>query len=291
VLYTRGRALVDWNGVAIPVQDGSYAYEGGETVTLEPDAMGLLRLSDGSSVFICPGATARLRNTAGGAVELELIRGSSRFAFPRDRRFLVRANAALLGPSDLRPESRGEPYFVGEARAHEEGTCVLCALKNDISLALERAPERREHAQAGTVAEIRPQDATGDGFVVGRTPIPDEAMALIRAASAGDGAGGQYLCRCDELYRYARERGSRVAAQDQANQPPGTRPQVPDAVPEILPPDAPPLALAEPGPPDPFDPNLLPPPAAGEPGDAVVTVAPPAVPGGGTGGGGVASPS
>ena len=29
VLYTRGTVLVDWNGVKIPVEDGSYAYLGG----------------------------------------------------------------------------------------------------------------------------------------------------------------------------------------------------------------------------------------------------------------------
>ena len=291
VLYTRGRATVDWNGVSIPVQDGSYAYEGGESIGVSGDGMGLLRLSDGSSVFLCGGSRARLSRAEDGRPVLEILKGASRFVFRRAQAFQVRAGETVVEPSSIRPESTEEEFFVGEAKAYEDGGCLLCALKNDLSLALERAPDTRAQVPAGNIARLEPEPGPDGALRVGMDPIPGKAMSLIRAASAGDGAGAQYLCRCDELEEFLRERGAQVAEGDPDTPLPETEPRVPESMPEILPPDAPPLALAEPGPPDPFDPNVLPPPAAGEPFSPVITVAPPATPGGRNGGGGIASRS
>jgi hypothetical protein len=65
-LYTTGPAQVDWNGVRIPVEDSSYAYAGGELISTPPGAMGILRLGDNGTVFICPGSQVRLSREPSG---------------------------------------------------------------------------------------------------------------------------------------------------------------------------------------------------------------------------------
>ena len=94
---------------------------------------------------------------------------------------------------------------------------------------------------------------------------------------AGLLGGGDYLCRADELAQALR----------QNRQAPIASPI--DLPPFLTPPGAPPLALATPDADDTFDPNALPPPAAG-PADPGVVVPAPSVPVSGAGGGAIATP-
>ena len=270
ILYTRGLASVDWNGVEIPVENGTYAYVGGETVTVGPDAMGVLRLADGSSVFLCPGSRARLEIDADGTFALSVLSGTSRFAFQPGRPFEVDAGGVLIGAQ----QGPSTDLLIGEVEVPEEGGCVLCGLGGTLTVA--GAPP----APAGRIVRV----AADGGASVG--DIPAAFAAILDAGQLQGGAGDlPFLCRCREIDRYAEGQGE---PQPGAVVPPeGVA--VPSA-PPVEPPGLPALALAEPGPPDPFDPNLLPPPAAG-PGTTTVTVPPPLIPTGGSGGGGSASPS
>jgi hypothetical protein len=81
VLYTRGTAQVDWNGEKISVADGSYAYLGGEVVSNGPGDMGVLRLDENNSVYMCPGSRMSVDRTDGGGYRIKIFQGGGRFAF------------------------------------------------------------------------------------------------------------------------------------------------------------------------------------------------------------------
>ena len=102
--------------------------------------------------------------------------------------------------------------------------------------------------------------------------------AAITASLDNALTGGDYLCRTVEL--------AQIARQGRVTNPVG---QLADVPPFLVPPGAPPLALASPQAQDIFDPNALPAPAAG-PGAPVVTVPVPAAPTSGGGGGTLATP-
>jgi hypothetical protein len=286
VLYTRGTATVSWNGVQIPVKDGSYAYVGGESVRMQPDAMGVLRLPDGSGVVLCPGASASLSRDSTGGYELVVDQGSARFTFASKARFSVLANGTVVEPAPGR-EPDGGPVE-GEVSARSDGGCLVCELESRIRIAIAGgAATVPPQEQPGRVVMVTP-GAAGAPPQISSTPIPAALLGQLRTASQDEPAA--FLCRCEELIRDPQRE-----ARQEPLPGPGSRVD-PAADPErllppVAPPDAPPLALAEPGPPNPFDPNVLPPPAAGEPLSPVVTVAPPAVPFTGTGGsGGVTAP-
>ncbi len=274
MLYTRGLATVDWNGVGIPVENGAYAYLGGETIAVGPEAMGVLRLADGSSVFLCPDSRARLEIDAGGTVALTVMSGTSRFVFQPGRAFEVDAGGVLIDA----PAGPTSQVLVGEVEVPEDGGCVLCGLGGTLNVAGATA------APAGKIVRVGPG---GDASV---TDIPGAfAAAFGPDNQALAGAGDlPFLCRCREIERYADGQGA-PAQPGAPVVPPDGALGVP-ATPPVEPPGLPALALAQPGAPDPFDPNLLPPPAAG-PAATPFTVPPPLVPTGGSGGGGSTSPS
>ncbi len=310
VLYTKGKAMIDWNGTRIPLQNGSYAYVGGEIIEMAPDAIGLLKLADGSNVFICPGSKVRLSRNADGEYSLNLISGSSRFSFRADKDFQVTVNDVVMS-SALPVQAAGPGDFVtAEVKARQKGGCIICGLKSSLKVT---TPTRggggkESKAPAGEILDITLDPAAS--FV--NNTIPADIMSGLRTAANGSGQSSAYLCRCQEIQKYAKDlavASSAIAkaqaqeaaalaeaeAQAAAPAPAETIAEAsapaPEPAPPVAPPDAPPLALAVPGAPDPFDPNVLPPPAAGEPDAPVLVVAPPVIPTTGSGGGLPASPS
>ncbi len=291
VLYTRGTATVTWNGVSFPVRDGSYAYSGGERIAVGPQAIGLLRLADGSTVILCSGAEAVLTRGDGGAWRLELTRGSSRFAFRAGSVFSVRAGATEIRPW-VRDPAAG--VFEGEVKRYADGGCLVCELRRGVTVVAGRASDSGAGVPPGRVLEVTPPapGSSADAYRVSSTPIPQPLMLAALGPGGADGEpAGAYLCRCEDLKRGLERpedaEPALVTAEPEAPAPQVVTEGTAEIVPPVAPPDAPPVALAEPGPPDPFDPNVLPPPAAGEPAEPSVVVAPPAVPRAGGGGGGV----
>jgi|GEM_PF-2537019 len=311
VLYTKGRAMVDWNGVRIPLQNGSYAYVGGEIIQMAPDAIGLLKLADGGSVYVCPGSKVRLSRIANGQYSLSLVSGSSRFRFPADKAFQVKVNDVVItGGGDSQASATGN-FASAEIHAKQKSGCIICALKSNLKVTTPGAAGggSESGSAAGGILDVTTDHATQTASYE-KTPIPMEIMSGLTMAG-GAGPGKAYLCRCQEIQRYARDlaRARTAIAQSEARQEQATaQPQetpattpvkpiaeasvaLPEPAPPVAPPEAPPLALAIPGAPDPFDPNVLPPPAAGEANEPILVVAPAVVPVAGSGGGLDASPS
>ncbi len=324
VLYTKGKAMVDWNGARIPVENGSYAYVGGEIIEMAPDAIGVLKLADGGSVHICPGARVRLSRSSSGEFYLNINRGASRFKFRADKAFEVKVNDVVM-TSAVSPQSAGPNDFVtAEVHAKQKSGCIVCGLKSNLKVTSlgKDGNENSTTSPAGELLDVNTGTGNQASSLV-KTPIPADIMSGMTPASAGGtGQGNAYLCRCQEIQQYAKDlaEANRAIAQAITEAPPKTAPteQVvdttapptgpvveppsdqsiaeaaippPATAPPVAPPIAPPLALAVPGAPDPFDPNVLPPPAAGEPDEPILVVAPPVIPVAGSGGGLPASPS
>jgi len=294
VLYTDGSAKVSWNGREFALENGSYAYIGGEIVQMGPRSIGLLQLGDGSEIYACGGSSISISRTDSGAYALDITRGSSRFVFEADTDFRVRANNAQVSPPSA-VAAAGGVMFEGEVQARADGGARVCVLSRNLQVSAFGARNASAPIDASMAEAASPQPGAGvariievapakAGAKISTTPIPAAAMP----ASLGVGAtpDSAFLCRCRDLKEKldGLAEAQRVAATAPADARATTAPPV-------APPEAPPVVLAVPGIPDPFDPNVLPPPAAGVPAEPVVVVAPPAVPISGSGGGTVASPS
>lgn len=301
VLYTTGSATVSWNGRDFAVNNGSYAYVGGESIQMAPNSIGLLQLSNGSSVYACAGSSLSITRADSGAYRLDIGRGSSRFSFKPGTDFKVRANDTQIAPT----ASVGGEEREGEVLARANGGALVCELSEGLKVSTAGADVAPSSAFSGLgrITEVVPTQA---GVTTTTTPIP--ATAIAASANSSGASGPVFLCQCEDLKRQLDEFVAPQIADGQAGE---VEPQADSTVseagpaeatadtsetvaPPVVPPDAPPVTLAEPGIPDPFDPfdpNVLPPPAAGEPTGPVVVVAPPAVPSSGSGGGGIASPS
>ncbi len=322
-LYTNGAVKVDWNGIRMPVENTTYVYTGGEVVDTAPDAMGILKLDDGGSIFICPNSRLRLSRDSSGVILLEVLRGGGRFVFDNDERFVVRVNDAMLTSAPKTADETLKPQrpYTGEAETAQGGGCVLCNLSSNLTVSVEdRGSKRSRQISAGEVVSVRGRGERLDGqadadelFSVMR--LPEHLFASIRASLNSNGARGiGYLCKCGALRDYAADAGSRQArgagigsegelafsttlasADDGAGDPFGDAApsfgDLPDDQPAVEPPPVPGVTVADAAEPDPFLPGLL--PAAGEPSDSqpVVVLPPPLVPGSGSGGGGVVSGS
>ncbi len=288
VLYTKGKALINWNGTQIPLQNGRYTYLGGEIIQMAPDAIGLLKLADGSSVHVCPGAKVRLSRNTDSQYSLGVMQGTSRFSFRADKDFEVRVNDVVMTSGLPAQTAVAGDFVTAEVQAKPESGCIICGLKRNLKITTPAPGGVRQDftSSAGQVLDIGTIKDTKT-TVLEKTPIPSQIISGLTPVAGNTGPANAYLCRCQEVQRYAKElaRVQELAA--------GTEAPVsaPDLAPPVAPPQAPPLALAEPSAPDPFDPNVLPPPAAGEAEEPVLVVAPPVVPVAGSGGGLPASPS
>ena len=297
VLYASGKATVNWNGVDLQIEDGSYAYLGGETITTEPGSMAILKLAGGDLIYLCPQSILTVQRTPEGRYSMELAQGTTRFVIASGTPFEIHANETVLRPS---VDSDPSKAFIGEIKAHKDSGCLVCNLQNTVEV---EAVDRGTAVGAGQFVDVAP-DVTELGVELGSSggstagsgeiaepaalgalnasEIPADVFSTIQAgfaAAAGAGGSTEYLCRCEDLKRYA-EGGATQVAEGEAvptEQPPAPPPEV---APPVSPPDAPALALAVPGAPT-FDPNVLPPPAAGPVPVSTLSVSPPVVPGGG----------
>ena len=288
VLYTSGKATINWNGVSLPIENGSYAYVGGEAITTEPESMAILQLAGGDLIYLCPESTLTVERTPDGRYAMHLAQGTSRFVISSGTPFEIHANETVLKPGEGSDPDRA---YVGEIKAHQDSGCLVCNLQNSVQV---EAVDLDAVAVAGQFIDVRPAvaepgsetvpEAATAPLELDASQIPPDLFGAIQASfAAAGGAGGstEYLCRCQDLKRYADGVGVQVAEAEPSPdaQPPAPAPEV---APPVAPPDAPALALAEPGVPT-LDPNVLPPPAAGLP-VSTLSVAPPSVPAGGTGG-------
>ena len=120
-LYTSGKATVNWNGIIIPVENGTYGYVGNEIITIAPDGMGILQV-DGGTIFLCPNSVARISRKADGSYDYQILSGLNRFAFDADTPFEIRVNELTLTPNKLQ-QDRGDKtaqtdQYIGEVKAN-----------------------------------------------------------------------------------------------------------------------------------------------------------------------------
>jgi len=310
-LYTSGRVIVDWNAIQIPVENSTYPYAGGELISTTARAMGILRLGDRGTIFICSGSQVRLSREPSGRYSLDVLKGSSRFVFDSQTPFQVRANETVITPDEGVGGTGGGPEklaYSGEVEARPDGGCELCDLRGSLDVTTSDPATGRASilVMAGEILSVLAPEstATGDGETgspFARIQIPPELFSNM-LAGAGTGVGGRgigYLCKCRKLKEYAHA-VERILAETPTAVPEAIPIDLlPDVTPPVAPPGIPGLELVETGPPPPFVAGLTPPGDSPGPAEPLpVVVSPPLVPGvviggGGvvTGGGDVVSPS
>ena len=284
VLYTRGTAQVDWNGEKISVADGSYAYLGGEVVSNGPGDMGVLRLDENNSVYMCPGSRMSVARADGGGYRIKIFQGGGRFAFAAGTDYRIEANQGVLSPG---ADAASQPTVVEVSVFQDHPGGVVCGFSSSSEVAAYSSDGSGEPIALGTAGpgEIidlsRALDdeaaASGAPVVMHAIPMPESVQGWLRDNAPYPPEPGPigYLCRCEELKRYADADG------------------IPDEAipPRMSPPDSqalailPPVVLAVPTLPDPGVSSL-----STDTGP-VLTVPPPLVPAAGSGGGVTSTPS
>ncbi len=302
MLFTRGRAVVDWNGVVIPVENGSYAYMGGEVVSTDPGSMSLLRLDADNSVYMCPDSRMRLSRGDSGNYQIDISRGGGRFAFGAGTDYRIEVNQGVLSPA----AASAEPTVLEVSVFQDHPGGVVCGFSSRVDVAGYPAgggdgPTALGTAGPGEIIDLARAlraETVGSGTQVVMQPIamPASTREWLRDNAPyppGPSPIG-YLCRCEELKRYAEAGG----IPDAAREPRVTPPESPLLAALALP-DEPPLTgfalpsavLALPQIPDATDPGVLP-DAEPEPLTVTAPLVPrPLVPLGGSGGGFESTPS
>ncbi len=288
VLYTRGTAQVDWNGEKITVVDGSYAYLGGELVSTGPGDMGVLRLDEDNSVYICPGSRMSVARADDGGYRISVSQGGGRFSFAADTDYRIEANQAVLSPGAGAPS---QPTVVEVSVFADHPGGVVCGFSSSSDVAAYSSDSSGRPIALGTVGPgeiidlsraLRDEAAiSGTPVVMQPIPMPASVQSWLRNNAPYPPEPGPigYLCRCEDLKRYADADGIPDAAIPPRILPPGTAPLA------ALAQDGGPAVLGVPGAPDPADPGVLPRAAA------PLTVPSPLVPIRGSGGGFVSTPS
>ena len=267
VLSSTGETNVDWNGQRITVNDGSYAYVGGESVQTGSRAMAILDLGQGNRVTVCPGS--ELIVSSGGvdrSPQIEVSGGGARIEFSRDTPFRILASDMILKPLHRgETTSQGQPtipdsIMVTEVVVDSSGVSI-CEFSGGLS-----------YVSGG--AEL---SATGSGPIV--SSKGEEGRALRRmqmsrdmpgagAASKAVGGTERQPCSCGELEKLARGQGQPPGAVARADEvtsgAQATTSGPASQVPAVGPPATPPAdMLAIPGAPSLLDLDALAPPAAG----------------------------
>ncbi len=285
VLYTRGVVRVEWNGRSTPVNNGSYAYVGGETLVTGKNDMGVLHLGKRGRVYVCPNSRVSLSRLE-SKYRLDVNQGTSRFAFSRQTAFDI-----AVGNLSILPDDPAVTEHVGEVRACSAENCQVMALRGRLKLIGSHGETRP--ITVGKVARVELE--TDGPLVVVEFTVPAELLAnAVQEQDSVSGAlsSANYLCRIEEVAAYSELTGLPATA---AGAPRAAGDPLPTAAPEAAPPVEPPvvpplLVTAPPLAPEAFDPEALPPPAAG-PAVIPLTVPAPVVPIVGTGGGAVATRS
>jgi hypothetical protein len=301
VLYTRGTAEVDWNGVKIPVEDGSYAYLGGEMVSTGSGDMGVLQLDADNRVYMCPGSRMSLARGTDGAYHIEISRGGGRFAFAPGTDYRIEANRGVLSPG---PGGASQPTVVEVTVFEDHPGGVVCGFSSRMNVAGYPAaggagPIALGTAGPGEVIDLSRalrDEAAGSGapIVMQPIPMPESVQSWLRSNVPYPSAPGPigYLCRCEELKRYAEADGIPDVAIAPRMSPPDSRAltalPASDVAPPVVPPKLPAVVVAAPEAPNPADSGVMPEPASSGP---ILTVPPPLVPVGGSGGGVTSTPS
>jgi hypothetical protein len=86
ILYTRGESIVSWNGGDFAVNNGSYAYFGGEIMQMAAGSIGLLQLSNGGCFCL---------RRFDGVAFTRLQRRSCFECHPRQQSFLLQGKQRL----------------------------------------------------------------------------------------------------------------------------------------------------------------------------------------------------
>ncbi len=300
VLYTRGRARVDWNGVKIPVEDGSYAYLGGEVIDTDPASMSVLRLDRDNSVYMCPGSKMSVTRADEGAYHIKIFQGGGRFAFAPGTDYRIEANRGVLSPSADGTGS-AEPTVVEIAAFQRHPGGVVCGFSSNLDVAGYPAdggstPIALGSAGPGEIIDLSralSDESASSGTPVIMQPImmPAEVRNWLQNNAPYPPSPGPigYLCRCLELKRYADADGIPDAAIVPRMLPPDSAALArlaSDIGPAVTPPRLPPVVLAQPGAPDAADPSVL-----ASPTTRPLTVPPPLIPVTGSGGGFTSTPS
>lgn len=290
VLYTSGTALVDWNGQNIPVAEGSYAYLGGEQISTGAADMGLLQLDGDNRVYVCPGSRLSLARAEDGAYHIRISQGGGRIAFAPGTDYRIQANQSVLSPGPG-ADSQASVVEVSTFADHPGG--VVCGFGSSTDVAAYPSAGGSEPIALGTagpgeiidISRALEDEAASSGAPVVMKPIamPAGIQKWLRENAPYPPKPGPvgYLCRCEQLKRYADADGIPAAAIVPLMSPPDSQALV--ALPESD--DAPPLVVAVPALPDGADTGVL-----QEPGP-VLTVPPPLVPVAGSGGGVTSTPS
>lgn len=290
VLFTSGTALVDWNGHKIPVDDGSYAYLGGEEISTGPGDMGLLQLDGDSRVYVCPGSRLRLARGDDGAYDIKISQGGGRVALAPGSDYRIEANQSVLTPG---PGAATQANVLEVSTFEDHPGGVVCGFASSTDVAAYPATGAGEPIALGTagpgeiidISRALEDEVAASGAPVVMKPIamPAGVQQWLRDNAPYPPKPGPvgYLCRCEQLKRYADADGIPATAIVPLISPPDSLPLV--ALPESE--AAPPVILAVPTIPDAADAGVL--PEAGP----VLTVPPPLVPAAGTGGGVSTTPS
>jgi hypothetical protein len=287
VLYTRGTARVNWNGVVIPVEDGSYAYLGGEVISTGPASMGVLQLDSDNTAYLCPDSRMSLTRADEGGFHVTISEGGGRFAFAPGTDYRIEANQGVLTPSADGARSE-EPAVMEVAVFQRHPGGVICGFSGHLDVAGYPprgggGPIALGRAGPGEIVDLsralRDEAASsGAPVVIQPIPMPSGVRSWLQRNAPYPPRSGPigYLCRCLELKRYAEADGIPDAAIRPRMLPPEG-----EALSRLPPDIAPP---AEPGAPDAADLAVL----SGS--VSTITVPPPLVPLTGSGGGTSSTP-
>lgn len=265
-LYTNGPVNIDWQGRQFVVENGVYPYLGNELIKVPRGSMGVLRIGTDAFVFMCAGSVSRVSQADSG-LALNLVRGSARIISKSGTPLAVNTGDQALTPV----ESQEAGAYAVEVDVGSGGSVTVLPLQGTVRMS-------HRVVASGEKTKVWSRRRGDDMWDSRDFPSDLARPAAITASLDNALTGGDYLCRTVEL--------AQIARQGRVTNPVG---QLADVPPFLVPPGAPPLALASPQAQDIFDPNALPAPAAG-PGAPVVTVPVPAAPTSGGGGGTLATP-
>ncbi|MFT5173118.1 MAG: hypothetical protein ACI8W7_001289 [Gammaproteobacteria bacterium] len=197
ILYTNGESEVSWNGSEFAVNNGSYAYVGGETIQMAAASIGLLRLSNGDSVYICGPSTVSLSRAPH---VLDITHGSARFFVKEENNFTVRANGVDISPAAGTRDGVTE----GEVSALTDGASVVYELVGKLQINTDGANAPAPPAgSSANIYDVAPASQAIGPRRVSVQSIP--AAAMPASLHSGASARAAFLCQGEELRRTVNE--------------------------------------------------------------------------------------
>ena len=196
VLFSSGGVEVDWNGVKTEMSKGSsYAYLGGEQLSVDESGMGMLALGDGNQVFFCPGSQAKVSIDSNGSTKVEIVSGGTFLNFAAGKPFMAQVSGRTIGPMGGASANSGKAVTL-EVVAQPDGSVLIC----------DHSGQAGVDSGSGAGMTKAVADITTVGSSGGNTgySLPADAKNKIAGGNpANGGQGSTYLCRCPELAQYA----------------------------------------------------------------------------------------